>query len=41
MFLREVVVAIGVVVVGDHLFGFALEAHALLAARAGHSVAPI
>jgi hypothetical protein len=37
----EVFVAIVVVVVGDHLVGLALEAHALVASTAGHPVAAV
>lgn len=37
----EMLVAVVVVVVGDHLVGLALEAHALIAAAAGDSVTAI
>ena len=41
MHLAKVVVAICVVVVGDHFVRFAFEAHALAAAGACHPVAPV
>ena len=41
MHLAQVVVAIRVVVVGDHFVRFTFKAHALTAAGAGYPVAPV